>query len=319
MGNNKDVFEDAEHLDDDDDDFEHDQDNDHDDGETQANSESDDSDERVVAEGEQTEEQELEARRERRRKERKQQREARKQRETLLRNEIAARDKLIENLAHRVQAMEQRGAGSEIQDIDNAINSLASSYVEAKQQLETAAEANNGKLVAQATERMQQIRIRAEQLAAVKNSKLQQAQAAQKTEPQVDPRLQNYASNWMSEHSWYKHGANDADSRRVKAIDDAIAAEGWNPNTPEYWEELSNRVRKELPHRYKNDYNERTQKRAIVSGSSRVSRESSQGTYQLSAERVAAMKELGIWDDPKRRAEMIAEYKKYDQANKVAR
>lgn len=40
------------------------------------------------------------------------------------------------------------------------------------------------------------------------------------------------------------------------------------------------------------------------------------GEFRLSAERVQAMKEAGIWDNAEKRAKMIKHYAAYDRANK---
>jgi hypothetical protein len=41
----------------------------------------------------------------------------------------------------------------------------------------------------------------------------------------------------------------------------------------------------------------------------------SEGGFKLSAERVKAMKEAGIWDDPERRQKMITKYRELDKQN----
>lgn len=43
----------------------------------------------------------------------------------------------------------------------------------------------------------------------------------------------------------------------------------------------------------------------------------SQGGYVVSAERVRAAKEAGLWDDPRKRNMMLAAYKKYDTEHNV--
>ena len=273
-------------------------------------------DERLTESESASEDPEREAIRARRREERKHKKEAARERENVLRSELAARDQLIEQLASRLSAVEQRGVGSEIQQIDNALNQLASAYVSAKQYLEKGASEQDGKLVVEATERMQQIRAKAEEL---NNFKTQIANRAKiqstSQQNQIDPRLKNYAEDWMKENSWYKHDGSDNDSRITSAIDDSLAREGWNPATPEYWAELTRRVKKELPHRYDSSYNREGKKRSPVVGSSRASTSASHKDYQLSPDRVSAMKEAGVWDDPKKRAKMIEAYKKYDKEN----
>jgi len=316
MAQQKDVFAEAEELLEDDDLHGDEEDGEEEEGSHESESKEDDEDSRIVIEEEKTEEeQQREAMRTKRRELRKQKQQERRERESRLRADLLARDQLIENLAKRIQTLEYGGARNEVMQIDTAINQLAESYVEARNLLKSATEAQNGEGVVAATERMQQIRVKAEQLAATKNAMIQRAQQ-QPVQQGIDPRLKNYAENWIKSNSWYTPNGTDEDSRTVKALDDQLAQEGWNPNDPNYWDELTNRVKKRLPERFKSAYNpEGRSKKTIVSGSSRSASAGGTSTFHLSPERVAAMKEAGMWDNPEKRAKMIADYKKYDKEN----
>lgn len=294
-----------------------------DDDEDQERDEKENEDERLTGKTEEDggessemseEDKEREALRAKRREERKHRKEAAKERENTLRRELSARDEIIDRLNQRLSAIEQRGAGNEVAQIDSALNQLASAYVEAKQNLEKGTNEQDGRIVVEATERMQTIRAKAEQLSAIKNQIVAKSKAPRPDQLSVDPRLKNYAESWIQANPWYKQGGTDDDSRTVSAIDDSLAAEGWNPTTPEYWNELTRRVKKELPKRFETSYNGK-QQRSVVSGSSRTASNASRSSYTLSPERVEAMKEAGAWDDPKKREKMIEAYKKYDKEN----
>jgi chemotaxis protein histidine kinase CheA len=277
-------------------------------------------DERLVTDSESTEEEkEREQIRARRREQRQRKKEVQKAKEHVFRSELAARDQMIEQLTQRLTAIEQKGAVGDVAQVDAELNRLAAEYNNAKAYLKKGTDEQNGELVANATERMQQIRNRAEQLAAHKQRMEQSRQIAQ-TQPQVDPRLKTYADRWVENNKWFDSNGRDRESSTVKAIDASMANEGWNPNTAEYWDELTERVKVALPHRFKTDYTpEKRPTSSPVSGSSRTSASSKpSATYNLSPERVTAMKEAGVWDDPKKRAAMIEAYKRYDKENKVA-
>ncbi len=117
------------------------------------------------------------------------------------------------------------------------------------------------------------------------------------------------------------------DSRLTLTIDTAMAEEGWDPKTPEYWDELSARVKKVLPHRAKDDsITSRKQsnesRRSTVSGSGRDSSSSTGGQgedYQVSSARVQALKDAGMWDDPAVRADAIKRFREHDRANSSKR
>jgi hypothetical protein len=54
----------------------------------------------------------------------------------------------------------------------------------------------------------------------------------------------------------------------------------------------------------------------VVTGSGRESGNSgNSGSYKLSADRVSALKDAGIWDDPKQRAEAVKRFRDYDKQN----
>jgi hypothetical protein len=182
----------------------------------------------------------------------------------------------------------------------------------AKQKMAQAIADGNGELHASAQEMWFESRRQFEALDAVKRKAT--AQPRQRTIQAPDPQLQRHASNWMENNQWYDPNGKDPDSKVALTIDQAMAEEGWNPKTPQYWEELDNRLQKYLPHRYTGDANERpTQKRPrnFVTGSGRESASSSaigKNQFALTREQVSAMKDAGMWDDPDKRAKMIRRY-----------
>jgi hypothetical protein len=137
----------------------------------------------------------------------------------------------------------------------------------------------------------------------------------QRTIQGQDPALQRMANAWMSNNTWYDPQGKDQDSKIALAVDQAMGEEGWNPKTPEFWQELDNRLQKMLPHRYTEMASERPSRtpsrpRNVVTGSSRENASASGGknTFTLNPEQVRAMKDAGLWDDPEKRAKMIRRY-----------
>jgi hypothetical protein len=60
----------------------------------------------------------------------------------------------------------------------------------------------------------------------------------------VDPDAERYSRIFMKRHDWFDPKDNtDEDSQMVKAIDDTLVNEGYNPRTKRYWVELESRVR----------------------------------------------------------------------------
>lgn len=259
-------------------------------------------------------EDEREAIRERRRQERKHRKEAQREREDTLRRELASRDAIINELRSKVEVIERRNTGSEVAQLENGKKQAAQAYNFFKDQIRVAGEAGNHAAVADATEKMIQAQRRFDEL-----SRVEQVFKQRQSAPQpLDPRLANHAQAWMERNSWYDPSGQDQDSEIAMRIDHRLAQEGWDPTTKEYWDELSARVKKYLPHRVNSGKIERSKPRSVVTGSGRENASaSSVATYKLSSERVQALKDAGLWDDPKKRAEAIKRFRDYDKQNKV--
>lgn len=255
---------------------------------------------------------EREAIRARRREERKHRKEAQREREDTLRRELAARDSVINDMRSKLDIIERRNTGSELAQIGNAKQEAAKAYAYFRDQIALASEAGNHRAVADATDKMLQAQRKFDEFTNVEKA-FKQRQAA----PQpLDPRLLNHASGWMKRNDWYDPNGKDQDSRVTLSLDNQLAEEGWDPTTPQYWQELDTRVKKYLPHRMNGAKLNPTKPRSTVAGSGRetTSSQPSKG-YKLSADRVQAIKDAGAWDDPKSRAEMVARYREYDKQN----
>lgn len=253
---------------------------------------------------------ERQAIRERRRLERQDRKLRAKEREDSLRRELQARDSQLQELRQRLDTIDRRNSTSELGQISAAKDEATRVYNYYKDQIRLGTESNNGTLVAEATEKMM--------IAGRRYSDLDKIEKAYKqkssTPPPLNPNVLNNAKNWSANNKWYDPNGRDPDSRIVLTIDQTLAEEGYNPAVPEYWEELSRRVKKYLPHRAKRDNMTHTA-RQVVAGSGRETSPNKPGSFRLSAERVQALKDLGVWDDPKERDKMIKQYRDYDKSN----
>lgn len=268
-------------------------------------------------EGEADEEidEERKAIRERRKKERDDKKRKAHEEKESLRRELAARDQIINEMRQRLDVVERKSTGSEAAQIDAAIKQTADAYGYYKQQVAMAAAAGDGPALADAQEKMFQAMRKHEDLNNVKKAYSQRQAAPQP----LDPRLKNHAESWMGKNKWYNPAGTDPDSRIALTVDSTMASEGWNPTTAEYWEELDSRLKRYLPHRFETKQ-PRTQAprqtKVPVAGSGREQGGSSAAPYKLSAERVAALKEAGMWNDPAAREAAIKRFREYDKQNK---
>jgi hypothetical protein len=286
-----------------------------DEAEEQEAAESEGEEVEASAEGDETgneTDEERERIREHRRKERAEKKQRLRDKQDSMKRELAARDAIIEEMRAKLDAIERRNSGSEIAQLHQSKQEAAKAYQYFKDQIRLGTEAANGAVVAEATERMLQAQRRFEDL-----GRIEQAYRQRQAQPQpLDPRLVNHAQDWMSKNKWYDPNGRDPDSKVALTIDNALAEEGWNPTTPEYWQELSARLKTYLPHRVRSGKVTSTKPRSVVGGSGRESAPSgSAGTYSLSRERVQALKDAGVWDDPKARADAIKRFKDFDKQN----
>ena len=278
--------------------------------------------------------------RERRRVERQQKKANQREREDSLRAQLDSERAARRELEQRMAVVERRSDGVDVQSLDRAIKTSTDAAGYYKGVIAEATTKQDGASVAEATEKMIMARSEAERLQRIKQAYGQRQQ--QPIAP--DPALKQHAETWMASHRWYNPNGADADSRVTLTVDSLVQQDGFDPRTPAYWTELDRRLKIYLPHRSAgatdggdeggdggdagagggNDDNRgaaaRGKPRAPVAGGGRDGGGAAQGagakkTFQLSKDRVDALKEAGMWDDPVARANAIREYHKFDRQN----
>ena len=227
-----------------------------------------------------------------------------------------------QELLERLSIVERKTQGSEMARLNKAIEDQQTRISFAKQKMEEATATGDGKLLTSAQEMWFEARKTYEALENLKKNSVSQPQ--QQTIQAQDPMIQRYANDWMSENPWYDPNGRDPDSKVALTIDQAMAEEGWNPKSADYWEELDNRLAKYLPHRYNGEVETSVspstrRPRNVVTSSGRESAASSGGknTFTLSPEQVRAIKDAGMWDDPEKRAKMTRRYIEQARNNKL--
>ena len=223
-----------------------------------------------------------------------------------------------QELLERMAVLEKKSHGTELARLNKAIEDQHARIAFAKQKISEATATGNGDLLTNAQEMWFEARRNAEALENIK--KKATAPRPQRTIQAPDPAVQNFAKQWMSNNDWYDPQGRDADSKIALTIDAALAEEGYNPQSADFWEELDNRLQKYLPHRYTGSTNERPSQRKprnVVTSSGREAVSSSGGrnVFTLNPDQVRAMKDAGMWDDPDKRARMIARYAKEARQN----
>lgn len=265
-------------------------------------------------------EEEREAIRQARREERKLKKELSKQREASAKHKISALERRNEELARRLAQVENAATSFQFAQMDRFIEDEATRVEYMKMKMTQAAEAGD---VAQQMELLDQYHDAKNKLAQAQYMKQQQLEAARTQKNNVpspaSATVQENATSWMKSNRWYDPAGKDTDSRIAKVIDNELASEGWDPADPEYWDELDNRLKERLPHRYTGKSGgERNRRAGTPSGRSDTSGSSAanKNTFTLSRERVQALKDAGMWDDPAKRAKAIRNYAEFDRKNR---
>jgi vacuolar-type H+-ATPase subunit H len=215
-----------------------------------------------------------------------------------------------QELMERLSVVERKTHSADLARIDKAIEDQELRLQYAKMKIAEAATAADGAAMTDAQEMMYEARRQIESLSSFKKSAVEPRQ----TQGNVpDPRLQRLAANWMEKNDWYDPSGRDTDSKIAKQIDETLVAEGWNPTSQDYWEELDNRLHKYLPHKYNDSTDVRSstkRPRSVVTSSGResVNGSTNRNTFVLKPEQVRAMKDAGFWDDPDKRSKMIKRY-----------
>lgn len=278
------------------------------------------SDERLTSSGEATgnEEGHEETLQERRRRERRDRKERQKAREESLVRENRMLADQLRQTNERVNLIERKGQGTELAQIDAAITEAARAETYFKQMVSDGVTAGNGEVVADATDKMFQARVRKDQLTLMRNAASKQT-TQQRPALQPPRELVNRANTWMTKNAWYDPQSGDEDSAVLAALDNRLGAEGrFDPSTAQYWEELDKRAARVLPHRYRQGKvgaNVQKPARTPATGSGRETASSSGGgtEFTLSAPRVQALKDAGMWNDKTVRAAAIKDFQAYDR------
>ena len=224
-------------------------------------------------------------------------------------------------MAERLAALEQRSTGAEMARVDKAIEEAGVQLEYSKMKLQSAVESRDGAGVTKAQEMWYEAQRKVESLNDLKRRAIQQTSAPKQNNIAPDPAVVRLASEWMEDNSWYDPQGGNEESQIAQVIDKRLISEGYNPSTQDYWDELTDRVKKYVPdsgNRGYNDSSVRNQRpRSVMTSSGRETTATTKSNeFRLSPQRVAAMKEAGVWDNPAARQKTIQKYAEWDRTNK---
>ena len=214
-------------------------------------------------------------------------------------------------LLRRVSAIEGNTLANNVSAIDQRFNQVQNEVKQAEMIIARAVEAGNGEDVAAAMRLRDEAQREAAQLWQAKQQVEQVRQ--QHANPGPDQRVVNYAKEWMQANPWYDPAGRDEDSAITKAIDNQLAAAGYDPKSSEYWHELTRRVAARIG---SDEASSSPRRKAPPTGNTREHAPvSTKKEIYVTPERKQAMIEAGIWDDVPRRNQMLKAYQAYDKSS----
>jgi len=276
-----------------------DSDDDEDDGDERLGDSEDDSDEEIVNKN---------------RIKRQKRREVRQRAKEHADRELALLRQQNDTLLRRVSAIEGNTLASNVSAIDQRIAQAQADVKQAESIIARAVEAGNGDDVATAMRLRDEAQYEAQQLWQQKQHVEQVRQ--QHANPGPDPRVVNYAKEWMDANPWYDPRGRDEDSAITKVIDNQLAAEGYNPKDADYWHELTRRVASRIGDDEAETRSSPSKRKAPPTGTTREHAPvSTKREIYVTPERKQAMIDAGIWDDVPRRNQMLKAYQAYDKSS----
>jgi hypothetical protein len=297
-------------------------------GEGEGEGEGDDK--RLAADQEEEDEGDKKARRKVENKNRrKRQKDARDRTEREL-NFLRTRNQDLEQRFSRFeQETDARVTGSEIANVDGAINKARADLQLANTVIQQAVDQNDGKNLAEALDHRDTIRDNLRDLNEAKSYlSTTRRSGGDAIQQQLDPRHVAHAQSFMIDNDWWDPSGRDEDSVKVLEIDRALVTEGFDPTQKDYWDELRTRTEAALPQRFDTRSGDRGGDSGDAgSGNGQQPSNKNRGPsfrtggrerplkkneVYISPERKSAMEEAGVWDDPVLRNKYLKAYATYD-------
>lgn len=227
-------------------------------------------------------------------------------------------------LLERMQQIEATQTGTAETTLKANLRQSVQVYEEATEDLRLAVEAGDGKRATAALER----RDKAKETAQMLDQQLRRLQNNGKKPMGPDPEETRLYREWIAKNTWFDQSLKNEESRMARVVNDALLSEGYQPNTPAFWNELSNRVEKFVKVKKTDRREESGDMEEIeekdpparrggppVAGSGREAASAGKNKVYISPERKRAMQEAGAWDDPGLRQKYLRAYAKYDREN----
>jgi hypothetical protein len=219
------------------------------------------------------------------------------------------------DLSNRLAAVEKKTSGAELARVDKAIEDAGVQVEYAKMKMKEAVSISDGEGLAKAQELWYESKRKMESLETLKQNAAKHMSQPNQNIQIPDPMVQRLAADWMDDNPWYDPNGRNEESQIAQMIDKRLTEEGFDPTSEDYWDELDSRMRRYMPKQQNSQKAARP--RSVMTSSGRDSTATTKSNeFRLSPDRVAAIKEAGLWDNPQARQNAIRKYAEWDRTNK---
>jgi hypothetical protein len=221
-------------------------------------------------------------------------------------------------LANRLAAVEKKTSGAELARVDKAIEDAGVQVEYAKMKMKDAVSISDGEGLAKAQELWYESKRKLESLENLKHNASKHMSQPNQNIQVPDPDVQRLAADWMEDNPWYDPNGRNEESQIAQLVDKRLTEEGYDPTSEDYWEELDSRLEKYLPKQKVTGANIKANRpKSVMTSSGRNTTATTKSNeFRLSPDRVNAIKEAGLWDNPQARQNAIRKYAEWDRNNK---
>lgn len=182
-----------------------------------------------------------------------------------LKAEVAELRSQLSGIVPRLSQIDQQRHQDQLFNVDRELQNAAQQSVAARRKLAEAVATADTDAIATALEEREAAVQRGQDLANIKARLSAAAPTEQRAAPQapqqrpapprpLPPAAVEYMKDFHDTHNWMRKLPDgrpaDMDTQILLQIDDAVANEGFDPSTPDYWDEIEERGRRYLPHRF---------------------------------------------------------------------
>lgn len=250
---------------------------------------------------------------------RKRVKEMRREKQINERQELEELRRITAEQAHRLRAVEVAQTGNMEQTLRERLQRAVQLYEAADRDVGLSIEAGDGNKAREAM----QARDDAKDAAQNFDQQLRRIKAPPTGRVGPDPQEARLYQDWIAKNDWYDPNQGNEESRLAMEINQTLLREGYRPNTPAFWEQLSSRSDRFIKPTKRNARNDdddddrpaRARGGPPVGGSGREAAPNGKLQVFVTPARRKALEEAGKWDDVAERNKMLRRYAEHDRNN----